>query len=65
MQKEIPTAMVKNIEWIHQSLDTYEERGLTKEELQHCCEILINIKAKIKINRIANIKLNRIANEIV
>jgi len=41
-QKEIPTAMVKNIEWIHQSLDTYEERGLTKEELQHCCEILIN-----------------------
>ena len=34
--------MVKNIEWIHQSLDTYEERGLTKELLQSYCRILID-----------------------
>ena len=41
-QKEIPTVTVKNIEWIHQSLDTYEERGLTREKLQHYSEVMIN-----------------------
>lgn len=41
-QKEIPTVMVKNIEWIHQSIDTFEERGLTKELLQSYCRVLID-----------------------
>jgi hypothetical protein len=41
-QKEIPTKMVKNIEWIHSSLYTYEERGLTKNLLENYCNILID-----------------------
>lgn len=40
-QKEILTVMAKNIEWIHQSLDTYEERGLAKEKLYQLAEILV------------------------
>ena len=41
-QKEIPTKMVKNIEWIHSSLYTYEERGLTENSLENYCNILID-----------------------
>ena len=41
-QKEIPIKMVKNIEWVHQSLYTFEERGLTKKLLENYCTILID-----------------------
>jgi hypothetical protein len=41
-QKEIPTKMEKNIEWIHSSLYTYEERGLTENSLENYCNILID-----------------------
>ncbi len=34
--------MVKNIEWIHSSLYTYEERGLTENSLENYCNILID-----------------------
>jgi hypothetical protein len=39
-QKEISNVLAKNIEWIHSSLHSYNERGLTREDITYLCNIL-------------------------
>lgn len=40
-QKEIPKALVKNIEWVHPSLYSYHERGFTREDMAYLGSVLI------------------------
>jgi TnsA endonuclease C terminal./TnsA endonuclease N terminal. len=55
-EKEISMVLVKNIEWIHQSLDTYEERGLSVEALKVYSHTLIDKinNSKCSIRKITN-----------
>ncbi|MBB6215104.1 hypothetical protein HNQ80_001193 [Anaerosolibacter carboniphilus] len=39
-QKEIPAVFAKNVEWVHSSLYSYNERGLTKENIADLSNIL-------------------------
>lgn len=40
-QKEISNAFTKNIEWIHPSLYSYQDRGFSKEEMIYMGDVLI------------------------
>lgn len=40
-QKEIPKALVRNIEWVHPSLYSYRERGFTREEIIYLGNVLM------------------------
>jgi 3D (Asp-Asp-Asp) domain-containing protein len=42
-QKDIPMAKVKNIEWVHTSLNSPEDRGYSEEEMKFLCENFIQM----------------------
>ncbi|MFL0270162.1 TnsA endonuclease C-terminal domain-containing protein [Candidatus Clostridium radicumherbarum] len=51
-QKEIPILKAKNIEWVHSSLYTYQDRGLSNDNLTYLCSSLIEeIKISEKVIR--------------
>ncbi|UZQ52431.1 TnsA endonuclease C-terminal domain-containing protein [Clostridium kluyveri] len=39
-QKEIPNMFAKNVEWVHSSLNSYKERGLTRDDMTYLSSIL-------------------------